>query len=154
MIFRRPLFCAAEMTRALVFKTLPSTTVLVAVRALRLQALGAAPTVKLPVLKPIGPAPEQRRRLGRAGVTDFGAFSHSLTEPQERLTSVIRCVTGKWINPRARVRAAGYNQTQSKAADRHQCAAIRAHPGRQNRPPAPPPRRAPWLMTSPACCPP
>ena len=77
MIFRRPLFCAAEMTRALVFKTLPSTTVLVAVGALRLQALGAAPTVKLPVLEPIGPAPIQGRRLGRAGVTGFGSFSHS-----------------------------------------------------------------------------
>jgi hypothetical protein len=154
MILRRSLYCAVGLANALVFKSLPSATVLVAVGALRLQALGAAPTVKLPVLKPIGPASIQGRRLGRAGVTDFGAFSHSLTEPQERLTSVIRCVTGKWINPRARVRAAGYNQTQSRAVDRHQCAAIRAHPGRQNRPPAPPPRRAPWLMTSPACCPP
>ena len=154
MTFRRPLCCAVGLAKALVFKTLPGATVLIAVGALRLQALGAAPAVKLPVLKPIGPASTQSRRLGRAGITGFGAFSHSLTEPQERLTHVIRGVTGKWINPRARVRAAGYNQTQSRAVDRHQCAAIRAHPGRQNRPPAPPPKRAPWLVTSPACCPP
>ena len=154
MTFRRPLFRAVGLAKALVFKTLPGAAVLVAVGALRLQALGATPAVKLPVLKPIGPASIQSRRLGRAGITGFGAFSHSLTEPQERLTHVIRGVTGKWINPRARVRAAGYNQTQSRAVDRHQCAAIRAHPGRQNRPPAPPPKRAPWLVTSPACCPP
>ena len=77
MTFRRPIFSAVGLAKALVFKTLPSTTVLVAVRALRLQALGAAPTVKLPVLKPIGPAPIQGRRLGRAGVTGFGSFSHS-----------------------------------------------------------------------------
>ena len=154
MIFRQPLSGAAALAQALVFKTLPGAPVLVAVGALRLQALGAAPTVKLPVLEPIGPASIQGRRLGRAGVTGFGSFSHSLTEPQERLTPVIRGVTGEWINPRARVRAAGYNQTQSRAVDRHQCAAIRAHPGRQNRPPAPPPKLVPWPVRSPACCPP
>ena len=97
MIFRRPLCYAVGLANALVFKTLPGATVLVAVGALRLQALGAAPTVKLPVLKPIGPAPEQRRRLGRAGVTDFGAFSHSFTEPQALLTPVIRRIEGQWI---------------------------------------------------------
>ena len=107
MIFKRPLCCAVGLAKALVFKTLPGATGLVAVGALRRQALGAAPAVKLPVLEPIGPASIQSRRLGRAGITGFGAFSHSLTEPQERLTSVIRCVTGKWINPRARVRVAG-----------------------------------------------
>ena len=77
MIFRRPRFCAAGLAKALIFKTLPGATVLVAVGALRLQPLGAAPTVKLPVLEPIGPAPIQGRRLGRAGVTGFGSFSHS-----------------------------------------------------------------------------
>ena len=77
MILRRSLYCAVGLANALVFKSLPSATVLVAVGALRLQALGAAPTVKLPVLEPIGPAPIQGRRLGRAGVTGFGSFSHS-----------------------------------------------------------------------------
>ena len=77
MIFRRPRCCAAGLAKALIFKTLPGATVLVAVGALRLQALGSAPTVKLPVLEPIGPAPIQGRRLGRAGVTGFGSFSHS-----------------------------------------------------------------------------
>jgi len=131
MTFRRPLCCAVGLANALVFKTLPGATVLVAVGALRLQALGAAPTVKLPVLEPIGPASIQRRRLGRAGVTGFGAFSHSLTEPQERLTPVIRGVTGEWINPRERLPAPGYNPTQARAVDRRQCAAIRAHSGRK-----------------------
>jgi len=77
MTFRRPLFRAVGLAKALVFKALPRATVLIAVGALRFQALGAAPTVKLPVLEPIGPAPIQGRRLGRAGVTGFGSFSHS-----------------------------------------------------------------------------
>ena len=77
MIFRRPRFCAAGLVKALIFKALPGATVLVAVGALRLQALGAAPTVKLPVLEPIGPAPIQGRCFGRAGITDLGSLSHS-----------------------------------------------------------------------------
>ena len=77
MILRRSLCCAVGLANALVFKTLPGATVLVAVGALRLQTLGAAPTVKLPVLKPIRPAPIQGRRLGRTGITGFGSFSHS-----------------------------------------------------------------------------
>ena len=77
MTFRRPLYCAVGLAKALVFKTLPGAPVLVAVGALRLQALGAAPTVKLPVLEPIGSASIQGRRLGRAGVTGFDSFSHS-----------------------------------------------------------------------------
>ena len=77
MIFRQPLSGAAALAQALVFKTLPGAPVLVAVGALRLQALGAAPTVKLPVLKSIGSASIQGRRLGRAGVTGFDSFSHS-----------------------------------------------------------------------------
>ena len=77
MIFSRPLLCAVGLPKALAFKTLPGATVLVAVGALRLQALGAAPTVKLPVLKPIRPAPIQGRCLGRAGITGFGSLLHS-----------------------------------------------------------------------------
>ena len=77
MIFRRPRCSAAGLAKALIFKTLPGATVLVAVGALRLQALGAPPTVKLPVLETVGPASIQRRRLGRTGVTGFGSFSHS-----------------------------------------------------------------------------
>ena len=72
MIFRGPLLCAVGSAKAL-----PGATVLVAVGALRLQALGAAPTVKLPVLKPIRPAPIQGRCLGRAGITGLGSLSHS-----------------------------------------------------------------------------
>ena len=136
------------------FKALPGAAVLVTVGALGLQALGAATAEKLPVLESIGPASIQGRRYRRAGITGFGAFSHSLTEPQARLTPVIRGTTGDWINPRGRVAAAEYSLTQSKAAARRRCAAITAHPDRQNQPPAPPPKQAPWPVMSPACCPP
>ena len=77
MIFRRPLFCAVGLAKVLVFKALPGATVLVAVGALRLEALGAAPAEKLPVLEPIRPAPIQSRCFGRAGITGFGSLSHS-----------------------------------------------------------------------------
>ena len=77
MIFRWQRFYAAGLAKALIFKTLPGATVLVTVGALRLQALGAAPTVKLPVLEPIRPAPIQGRCLGRAGITGLGSLSHS-----------------------------------------------------------------------------
>ena len=77
MIFRRPCCCAAGLAKALIFKTLPGATVLVAVGALRLQALGAAPAEKLPVLEPIRSAPIQGRCLGRTGITGFGSLSHS-----------------------------------------------------------------------------
>ena len=136
------------------FKALPGTAVLVTFWALCFQALGAPPAEKLPVLEPIGAAPIQSRRCGRAGITGFSTFSHGLTEPQARWTLVIRPAAVEWINPRARVRAAGYNQTQPQALARRQPAAIRVHRGRQNRRLGPPPMRAPWLMMSPAYCPP
>ena len=137
-----------------IFKALPGAAVLVTVRAFGFQTFGAAPAEKLPVLKPIGATPIQRQRLSRAGITGFGAFSHVLTEPQARWTPVIRGITSDWINPRARVRVAGYNQTRWRALARRQPAATKAHPGRQNRRLGPLPRRAPWPVTSPAYCPP
>ena len=173
VVFRRPLSCgsiprvgqtvkrdlggklsATSSGKRSVFEPLPGATILVTVRAFGFQTLGAAPAEKLPVLEPIGATPIQSRRHGRAGITGFGTFSHSLTETQARLTSVIRGTTSDWINPRDRVAAAEYSLTQSKAAARHRCAAITAHPDRQNRRLGPPPRRAPSLMTSPAYCPP
>ena len=146
--------CATQSGIRSAFKALPGATVLVAVGAFGFQALGTAPTKELPVLKPIGPAPIQSRRLGLAGITGFGAFSHSLTEPQARWTPVIRGTTSDWINPKARVRVVGYNQTRWRALARRQPAATKAHRGRQNRRLGPPPRRAPWLTMSPAYCPP
>ena len=77
MIFRRPLFCAGGLAKVLVFKTLPGAAVLIANRSFGLQALGAAPAEKLPVLEPIRPAPIQSRCFGRAGITGFGSLSHS-----------------------------------------------------------------------------
>ena len=80
------------------FEALPGAAVLVAVGAISLQTLGAAPAKELPVLEPIGPAPVEGRRFSRAGITGFGAFSHSLSKPQARLTHHIRTTSGDWIS--------------------------------------------------------
>ena len=93
------LFFGREGKRS-AFKALPGTAVLVTFWALCFQALGAAPAEKLPILEPVGPTPIQSRRCGRARITGFGAFSHSLTEPQARLTPVIRRIGGQWISDR------------------------------------------------------
>ena len=80
------------------FEALPGAAVLVAVGAISLQTLGAAPAEELPVLEPIRPAPVQGRRFSRAGITGFGAFSHRLSEPQARMTHDIRTISGDWIS--------------------------------------------------------
>ena len=117
VVFRRPLSCgsiprvgqtvkrdlggklsATSSGKRSVFEPLPGATILVTVRAFGFQTLGAAPAEKLPVLEPIGATPIQSRRHGRAGITGFRAFSHSLTEPQARLTPVIRRIKGHWIS--------------------------------------------------------
>ena len=76
-MFRRPRLCDAGLTRALVFKALPSAAVLIAIWSFGLQALGASAAEKLPVLEPIRPATIQSRCLGRAGITGLGSLSHS-----------------------------------------------------------------------------
>ena len=90
------------------FEALPGAAVLVAVGAISLQTLGTAPAEELPVLEPIGPAPVQGRRFSRAGITGFGAFSHSLSEPQARLTPVIRETGSDWIKYGAQAPIAAY----------------------------------------------